>query len=65
MPCLGRSQYGLGGNATEIEAVPPHQVPLDERDACAETGSAGGADETRRPGAEYYQIVAVGWERFE
>ena len=63
-----RGEKGLRRHATRVETVAPHAIPLDERDAAAETGDRSRRDEAGRPAAENDDVVgrggahaAIGW----
>src|SRR4030095_5370422 len=65
LPCVsrvrdqaGRPNQGLGRNATEIEAVASHEMPLDQCHPSAESRSTGGAHQTTRPCPNHDEVIA-------
>ena len=54
----GRADDGLGRHAPYVQAIAAHEMFLDERDLCAESGRARGADQSCRAAADHDQVVA-------
>jgi hypothetical protein len=61
-PGPGGTEKSLGGDAADVQAIPAHEVSLDQGDLCPQTGGAGGCDEACGPRADDHEIVP--WGRF-
>src|SRR5690606_19363385 len=52
-------EQSLGRHATDVQAVAAERVALDQRDVGAETCGCDRGDETRGPGADYDEVIAL------
>ncbi len=59
MPCPRGRDDGFRGHAPDVQAVAPHEVPLDQRHPGPETRGTGGGDQPRRARPDHDEVVAV------
>jgi hypothetical protein len=57
MKRLRGSNQRFAGNAAVIEAIAPHLVALDERDAPAETGATGSRHQSRSAASDDDEVI--------
>src|SRR5512139_2077316 len=52
------SNDAFRGDTTYVETIAPHQVALNKRDLCPQSGCPGGGYQTCCPRPDYHQVIA-------
>lgn len=65
MPCPRGRDDGFRGHAPDVQAVAPHEVPLDQRHPGPEPRGSGRGDQPRRARPYHDQVVAASGNRVD